>query len=151
MLGAFPELRPAHERFLADWGLGEAPGEYVHLDLLDTLIELSLLKQASPARDALLARAFDFIEGLLGSPESEVRNLGYVGILESRAPWWYFRAFRFLGSASRSALDQHALDWRSSAEASHGVVPPSEEREAERADPWGVREIVDSLLGGPAA
>jgi hypothetical protein len=151
MLEAFPELRPAHERFLADWALGEPPGEYIHLDLLDKMIELCLLRQPSPKRDALLSRAFAFIEQLVASPDSDIRDLGYVGVLESRAGWWYFRARDFFGSASSAQLDQYDPDWRSSAEISHGVVPPNDARDARRSDPWGVEQIVDLLVGRPAA
>ena len=147
MLEAFPELRPAHERFLADWGQGDPPGEYLHLNILDKFIELCLLRHSSPQRDALLSRAFDFIERLVASQDPDTQDLGYVGVLEWRAGWWYFRAREFLGSASRTQLDQHDSHWRSSAEASRGVVPPGDERSARHADPWGVEQIVE----GPAA
>jgi hypothetical protein len=151
MLDAFPELRPAHDRFLADWVLNEPPGQYLHLDLLDTLIELLLLRQPSPQRDAVLARAFEFVEQLVTSPDSDIRDLAYVGVLEWRADWWYFRAREFLGNSSRAQLDQYDPRWRAAAEASLGVVPPSDARDARHADPWGVEQIAERLLGGPAA
>ena len=151
MLEAFPELSSAHDRFLEDWGLGDPPGEYLHLSLLDKLIELALLRGPSERRNALLSRAFDFIERLVASPDSDIRNLGYVGVLESRAGWWYFRSLDFLGRSSCAQLDRYDSSWRSSAVTSHGVVPPGDARSARHADPWGVEQVVEHLIGGPAA
>ncbi len=147
MLAAFPELSTAHARFLADWRLSEPPGQYIHLDLLNTLIELTLLRRPSAARDALLSRAFAFVEDLVKSPDADVRDLGYIGVLEWRAGWWHFRVGPFLGSSSRTELDRRDPTWRETANASHGVIPTSDVELALRSDPWGVEQVIESLLG----
>ena len=146
MLQAVPELRPAHDRFLQDWGPGDPPGQYIHLDVLNALIDLLLLESPRTARDNLLGRTFGFVEELVSSSVPSIHDLGYVGVLEWRAGWWYSRAQGFLGRTSKAQLDLYFPDWSRIAEESSGIVSPKEELEIRSADPWELARVVTKVL-----
>ncbi len=114
LVDALPELHPAAERYWAIEGRpGEDSGPYIfYEDMFGAYLEILLALNPTPRRDRLLTRAFDFLEGMLMSADTEVANLAYIAILEGRNPWWLTRAKPFLGSQAIAALDRWSEGWR---------------------------------------
>jgi hypothetical protein len=79
LIAAFPELSAPYERLFADWDNfeGQPPGQYlVFSGTIGTLLEILLALPASTlGRDALLQRAFAFLEAMLASDDAELGNL----------------------------------------------------------------------------
>ena len=148
LLSMFPECQPAHERLIADWGGDERPGQYIIVeDLLGVFLRGLLVRDPGPTRDALLQRCFDFVELLLGSSGHEVRELGYIGLLEHHPGWWYARALPLIGPRAATVLNERYPDWRKQAQESGPTVPASDRRVS---GTWGIDSIVSGLLDGAA-
>jgi hypothetical protein len=98
-------------------------------------VTILLAMPNSPRRDKMLQRAFDLVERMLARGDSEVQNLAFIGLLESRGAWWWQRAQPFMGTAARSALDLHEPWWV-------GETAGSTAGEPEFIDLYGVRSII---------
>jgi hypothetical protein len=132
-----PELRAAAEYY---WQVEGAPGSdtgpYIYFEsMFGSYVTILLAMPKSPGRDRLLQRAFDFVDAMLLKGDDQVRNLAFIGLLESRGAWWWPRAEPFMGPAAKRELDTYEPSWRSAAA---GV----EADEAMFIDLYGVRSVI---------
>jgi hypothetical protein len=141
---ALPELRPAAAYYWEAQGTpGSDCGPYIFFeDMFGRYVEVLLAMPASPRRDALLHRAFGFVEAMFESGDPKVRDLAFIGLYEGKAPWWFARALPYIGPSGAAALDRWRADWRGLAD------PLAAPRRAELLDGYGVRQVVAMELQG---
>jgi hypothetical protein len=139
---ALPELRPAAEYYWETQGTpGSDCGPYIFFeDMFARYVTVLLAMPSSPRRDALLSRGFAFVEEMLGSADSQVRDLAFIGLYEGESPWWFARADGYIGPKGAAALDQWRSDWRTLAD------PSAEPRGTELLDGYGVRHVIAEHL-----
>lgn len=132
-----PELRPAAERYWRVAGEpGTDPGPYILFeDVFGAYVTILLAMPNSPKRDELLKRAFGLAETMLLVGDDTVRDLAFIGLLESRGAWWWRAARPFMGPASHHELDQREPWWRTE---TGGSAP----EDAEFIDLYGVRRLI---------
>jgi hypothetical protein len=137
IVGVLPELRSAAEYYWRVEGTpGSDSGAYVFFEsMFGAYVTILLALPNSPRRDRMLQRAFDLVETMLARGDGEVRNLAFIGLLESRGAWWWQRAQPFMGPSARSALDSHEPGWV-------GETTGSTAGEPEFIDLYGVRPII---------
>lgn len=138
-----PELRSAADYY---WKVEGSPGNdsgpYVFFEsMFGAYVSILLAMPNSPKRDELLRRAFNLVERMLVQGDEEVRNLAFIGLLESRGAWWLQRAQLFMGAAARRALDTHEPGWESE-------TAGSTADEVEFIDLYGVRPVIARELAG---
>jgi hypothetical protein len=75
-------------------------------------VQVLLAMLPSPRRDALLRRAFAFVEKMLTSSDAGVRDLAFIGLYEGESRWWFTRAYEYIGPQAVAALDRWRSDWR---------------------------------------
>jgi hypothetical protein len=109
-----PELRPAAEQYWRVHGHpGHDPGPYILFeDVFGKYVTILLAMPNSPRRAELLRRAFGLAESMLSGGDDNVRDLAFMGLLESRGAWWWRAAAPFLGPASQRELDEREPWWR---------------------------------------
>jgi hypothetical protein len=139
---ALPELRPAAEYYWQIEGVpGTDCGAYIFFeDMFATYVEVLLAMPPSRGRNELLARAFGFVENMLGSADTLVRNLAFIGLYEGRGSWWFARAQEYIGPRGAAALDSWWSDWRGLVDSS--AAPPT----SEILDGYRVRQIIAKEL-----
>lgn len=132
-----PELRPAANYYWQVQGEpGADPGPYVFFeDMYGAFVTILLAMRDSPRRDELLRRAFGLIETMLVGSDEAVRDLAFIGLLESRGGWWWRAAERFMGPAAQRELDGREPWWRTET-----AGPPPDD--AEFIDLYGVRCLI---------
>ena len=132
-----PELRSAAELYLRVEGVpGSDSGPYVFFeDMFGAYVTILLAMPKSPRREEMLRRAFSLIETMLVRGDDAVRNLAFIGLLESRGAWWWQGAQPFMGPAALSELDAREPWWR-------GETAGSTANDAEFIDLYGVRAII---------
>src|SRR5688572_17629744 len=132
-----PELRPAAECYWQVEGEpGSDSGPYMFFEsLFGSYVTILLAMAKSPRRDRMLQRAFEFADAMLLKGDDQVRHLAFMGLLESRGPWWWLRAEPFMGPAAKRELDTYEPSWRSAAA---GV----EADDAMFIDLYGVRSVI---------
>jgi hypothetical protein len=132
-----PELRPAAEHYWRVEGEpDDDPGPYILFEsMFGRYVTILLAMPSSPNRDELLRRAFALTETMLLESEERIRDLAFIGLLESRGAWWWRAAEPFMGPASRRELDQREPWWRTE---TAGSTPD----DAEFIDLYGVRSII---------
>jgi hypothetical protein len=142
LIAALPELRRPYERLFADWDDfdGEPPGQYIVFpDSLGTLLQVVLtLDEGTPGRDALLRRALDFAETMLGCPEEAVEGVAIDSVAETleNHPSGRQAAERFGGPRLNA--------WFALYSDTYWDGQPDDEI----IDLWGVRAELDVLLPG---
>lgn len=132
-----PELRPAAEQYWKVEGPpGSDSGPFIFFGAtVDSYVTILLAMPDSPRRDHILRRAFSMIETMLLQDDDAVRDLAFIGLLESRGAWWWRRALPFMGPASQGELDRYEPWWR-------GETAASTADDAEFIDLYGVRAII---------
>ncbi|GEM_PF-2759077 len=142
---ALPELRPAAEVYAKKEGKpGEDSRAYIFFEsMFATYVEVLLAMPNSPARDRLLSRAFNLVEDMIKSPDLLVSDLAYIGVFESKAPWFYSCAVQFVGPVSRRELEQHEPAWPQAIEKK---LKPEVGGIEEIIDLFCVREVILSEL-----
>jgi len=132
-----PELRPAANYYWRVQGEpGADPGPYVFFeDMFGAFVTILLAMRDSPGRDELLRRAFGLIGTMLVGGDEAVRDLAFIGLLESQGAWWRRAAERFMGPAARRELDEREPWWRTET-----AGPPPDD--AEFIDLYGVRCLI---------
>jgi len=136
---ALPELRPAADHYWKTEGVeGTDCGAYIFFeDLFASYVEVLLALPASPRRDALLHRAFSFVERMLASDDGRVCDLAFIAIYEHRHARWLARAAAFIGPLAVAELDRREPGWRKM----RGREPRSE-----HLDGYGVRRVIAAEL-----
>lgn len=116
LVRALPELSPAAVRYWKYWGQpGEDPGPYVFVDeVLNRYVEILLWLPSSPRRDELLRRAFGFVEMMLLSQDSRVKELAFVEFYEGCDGAWLRLARDFVGEQGREYLKRWNESWSES-------------------------------------
>ena len=134
IVGILPELRAAAEYYWRVEGPpGSDSGPYVFFEsMYGAYVTILLAMPNSPKRDEMLRRAFNLIEIMLVRDDETIRDLAFIGLLESRGAWWWQRAQPFMGPAAQSALDAREPWWR-------GETAGSTADEAEFIDLYGAR------------
>ncbi|SRR6266571_1443691 len=132
-----PELRPAADYYWRAQGEpGTDPGPYVFFEgVFGAFVTILLVMRDSPRRDELLRRAFGLTETMLVGVDEAVRDLAFIGLLESRGAWWWRAGERFMGPASQRELDEREPWWRTE---TAGSTPD----DAEFIDLYGVRCVI---------
>jgi hypothetical protein len=132
-----PELRPAAEHYWQVEGEpGSDSGPYMFFEsMFGSYVTILLAMAKSPGRDRMLRRAFDFADAMLLNGDDQVRNLAFIGLLESRGAWWWLHAEPFMGPAAKRELDAYEPSWRNAAA---GVAAD----EAMFIDLYGVRSVI---------
>src|SRR5262245_1612267 len=94
-----PVIRPAAELYWKRNGQpGEDVGPYIFFpEIVGMYIDVLLEMPESPTRATMLGDAFELVDFMLRSDDSQVGNLAYITILESQPLWWYGRALAFIG------------------------------------------------------
>jgi hypothetical protein len=132
-----PELRQAAEYYWKVEGVpGSDNGPYIFFEsMLGAYVTILLAMPDSPKRDRMLQRAFDLAEAMLLQGDDAVRNLAFIGLLESRGAWWWRRAQLFMGPAAQRELDTYQPWWR-------GATAGLTADDAEFIDLYGVRPVI---------
>ncbi len=139
----FPELKPCIEVLKSEWS-PDLPGQYIfYEDLFGRFIARLLVAEPSHNRNRALALAFGHIDELLNE-EGEIRNLGFVAMLEGQPAWWYARAKNFLTGTARAHLDKWWPEWSMHDDLS--VIDSDL-----TFDPYGLQPVVDAILSAPSA
>ena len=138
---ALPELRPAAEYYWKKEGApGADCGPYIFFeDMFKSYVEVLLALPTSPGRDALLRRAFSFVEEMLASGDGRVRDLAYIGLYEHRSPRWFARAAAFIGPLAVAELDELRPGWRK-------MRGASKDPGRKILDGYGVRHVIADEL-----
>jgi hypothetical protein len=137
VVAMLPELRPAAEYYWQVEGEpGSDSGPYIFFEsMFGSYVTILLAMAKSPRRDRLLQRAFDFADAMLRHGDDQVRNLAFMGLLESRGAWWWLQAEPFMGPAAKAELNTYEPAWRSAAA---GVAAD----DAMFIDLYGVRAVI---------
>ena len=139
---ALPELTPAaHCYWRKEGEPREDPGPYLFFeDMFGFYVRILLAMPGSAGRNRLLQRAFDFVEMMLASADTDIQNLAYIGLFEGQPGWWLAEAERFLGPRSIGVLDRYDPEWR--------VNKLARDRDAEDrfTDLYGVRPVIAAEL-----
>src|SRR5262245_39436553 len=132
-----PELRPAAEYYWRVQGEpGSDPGPYVLFeDVFGAYVKILLAMSNSLRRDELLRSAFALADTMLQADDESIRDLAFIGLLESQGAWWWRLAQPFMGLASLRALDEREPWWRTDTE-------PLTSDSGELIDLYGVRCII---------
>jgi hypothetical protein len=109
-------------------------------------VEVLLALPTSRRRDALLRRAFSFVEEMLASGDGRVRDLAFIGIYEHRSPGWFARAAGFIGPVAIAELDTLQPGWRNRRTRWLRSLLFGNDPRREILDGYGVRHVIAEEL-----